>query len=95
MGRLLLLSFILLAFSNCEETRAKQCEKLREHLVDLRAAQTEGIDEAAHREALKEALGGDRFVASCASTLTDEELDCALRAQDQTAAAACRRAATN
>jgi hypothetical protein len=49
-----------------EDDRAddKLCGALRDHLVDLRLANATGVDLAAHRQAMKEALGGE-FLTSC------------------------------
>lgn len=69
----------------------RQCERLREHLVDLQVADIHvatGIDREAHRRAMTNALGGD-FVSSCTSKLTESQIECALGAGDRLAAAAC------
>jgi hypothetical protein len=63
------------------------CEQLRDHLIDLRLADAVNVDNAAHHEALRTAMGSD-FVASC-SKLGDGEIRCALQASDSTTAAAC------
>lgn len=64
-----------------------RCEKLRDHVVDLRLADATGVDTNAHRVAMLHALGDD-FVASC-SKLARRQVDCALDARDSAAAAAC------
>lgn len=72
---------------------ASRCMKLRDHLVDLQVADIHvatGIDREAHRRALASALGED-FTSTCTSTLSESQVDCALSANDATAAAACAR----
>ena len=72
---------------------ASRCVKLRDHLVDLQVADIHvatGIDREAHRRALASALGDD-FTSTCAGTLTEAQVDCALDARDASAAAACAR----
>jgi hypothetical protein len=89
MTRATVLLFGLLLGVGCsrEDSRGR-CERLRDHLADLRLAQSAGVDEAAHREAMKAALGDD-FLSRCASKLGSREIDCALKATDAAAAAAC------
>ncbi len=70
-----------------------RCTKLRDHLVQLQVADIHvatGIDREAHRRVLSHALGDD-FATSCASKLTEAQVDCALEAADAVAAAACAR----
>lgn len=67
--------------------RATPCERLRDHLIDLRLADAKHVDQAAHRDAMKQAMGRD-FLASCAK-LDRAEIDCALDAPDATTASAC------
>lgn len=67
--------------------RDTPCERLRDHLIDLRLADAKHVDQAAHRDAMKQAMGGD-FLASCAK-LDRAEIDCALDAPDTTTASAC------
>ncbi len=66
----------------------KRCEKLRDHLVELRLADASGIDHAAHREAMQRALGDD-FIGSCTSSLTPTQVTCALDAKDTASATSC------
>jgi predicted protein tyrosine phosphatase len=86
---------VLLLVASCdgerdiESTELTRCEQLRDHLIDLRLADAVHVDKAAHREAMRTALGDD-FAASC-SKLRDDVIDCALGASDSTAAAACAR----
>ncbi|MGE3601565.1 MAG: hypothetical protein AB7N70_39175 [Dehalococcoidia bacterium] len=72
--------------SNDGDSRKRECERLRDHLVDLRVAQA-NVDGAAHREAMTKALG-ESFASSC-EALSQRERDCAFKATDAAAAAAC------
>lgn len=45
------------------------CERLREHLVDLRLEGTPPADLASHRDVMRRALG-DEFLTSCAGSLS-------------------------
>jgi hypothetical protein len=74
-----------------DEVDRQRCEKLRDHMVDLRVAdigEIKEVDIAAHRAALKQALG-DSFIASCQQALTAPQITCSLAAKDSTAALAC------
>jgi len=71
-----------------EPSRITQCERYRDHLVDLRFANAEHIDTSAQQAALKQALG-DEFLAKCERSLSDSELACALRAIDSRGVLAC------
>jgi len=68
-------------------SRETPCERLREHLIDLRLADAKNVDHAAHREAMTQALGAD-FLASC-QQLGDAEITCALDAPDAATASSC------
>ena len=68
-------------------TNETACKRLREHLIDLRLADAKHVDQAAHRDAMKQAMGSD-FLASCAK-LDRADIDCALDAPDTTTASAC------
>lgn len=89
---------LVLVLSACasegnQPPEARRCATLRDHLVDLQVADIHvatGIDREAHRRALASALGDD-FAATCASTLTEAQVECALGATDATSAAACAR----
>jgi hypothetical protein len=74
-----------------EETRARQCSRLRDHLIELRLAGTDANVEA-HRTAMREALG-DAFIDQCSTQLTTRQLDCALGAKDRAQALECTHAA--
>ncbi len=84
--------FIGCASSDGEEAaEPRQCERLREHLVDLQVADIHvatGIDREAHRRAMTSALG-QSFVSSCTGKLTESQVQCALGAGDRLTAAAC------
>ena len=69
------------------------CERLREHMIDLRLAGTPPADLASHRDVMRRALG-DEFLASCAGSLSPAQIRCALDAQDSATAAACSTSAT-
>lgn len=87
--RIILLLVCLASCGNedADESRVGRCERLRDHLVDVRLADATGVDKEAHRAAMKQALG-DRFIARCAD-LDDAHLDCAFAASDNAALAAC------
>ena len=70
------------------EARTKQCERLREHVIDVRLADARGVDLDAHRAAMRSALGAD-FLASCSNDMTDTQIECALEASDSGTAAKC------
>lgn len=70
-----------------EETRARKCERLREHVVELRVDGLPERDRNAHRLALRQALAG-QFSDDCMS-FTSRQLSCALAAADVVAATAC------
>ena len=77
------------------------CEQLRDHTIEVRLATVTsgssdpsgnpGVDIAAHRAAMKQALG-DSFVTSCLQTMTSSQLECALGAKDTETAVACATA---
>lgn len=69
-------------------SKAKRCELLRDHMVDMRLGAVDAKDLAKHREVLHRALG-DTFVTSCTTTTSDDDITCALGAADVTAAAGC------
>lgn len=78
-----------------ETVDRRSCEKLRDHLIDVRVS-TDGkadADAPQHREAMKAALGDD-FVDNCERTMSVDQLHCAMRATDLGATADCARTAT-
>ena len=89
----LLVSVWVIAVAACagagdEPSRTEQCERLREHLIDLRVANTGDIDVRAHRAAMEQALGTE-FLTTCERSVSDRELACGLRAIDAQGALAC------
>ena len=72
-----------------KDVSVRECRRLREHLVDLRLADTH-VDVAAHREALTRALG-DEFVNRCAQDFTPTQVHCALATKDSLRAFECTR----
>jgi len=68
------------------------CERMRDHLVDLRLVGASGVDRAAHREAMRSALGAE-FVERCQHSMTPRQIDCVVFALDNEAATACVAAA--
>lgn len=74
--------------TDSDEAPEAQCARVRDHLIDLRLADATGIEPAAHREALRAALGED-FVARCTSSMTDQQVSCALNAVDTFTLNAC------
>lgn len=91
LGGLAGLASLLLACASGEDAPAtvprRDCEQLREHLVELRLA---GVttDREQHRRALEHSLGDD-FLASC-QALPRAHVQCARAAADTSALAACR-----
>lgn len=64
----------------------ERCIKLRDHLVELRLAQT-SVDVDAHRDILRRSMG-EEFMTTCAA-LPPAELRCTSEAKDLSAAIAC------
>lgn len=71
------------------ESPTVACEKYREHLLDVRIAKVSSNRDA-HRKALQNALGDD-FVARCARTKTQADLDCEMKATTTERLRACRK----
>jgi hypothetical protein len=67
-----------------------RCTDLRDHLIDTRLQGISGVDIAAHRAAMSQALGDD-FVARCETTIAATERRCMLAADNSAAIDACRR----
>lgn len=87
--------FVLVFATACATPRnesdladAELCTELRDHLVDLRASETSGIDIAAHRHALAQAMG-DGFVSACTMSLTVKQVRCALSGRSLATTAEC------
>jgi hypothetical protein len=70
-----------------EESLERRCDRLRDHLVDLRMEGVPVADQASHRVALRQALG-EQFADQCKS-MTAKQIDCGLGADEISAAAAC------
>ena len=64
------------------------CERLREHLIDLRMSYTRGVDVDKHKVALRQAMGPS-FLASCKKDMTASQIGCALAATDSNAITQC------
>ena len=84
---------LLAACSDSDDERAQHsvCERMRDHLVELRLA-TVGHDREAHREVMRRAVGTD-VVEACERSMSDDQVTCVLNAYDAAAAAACMPAA--
>ncbi len=67
-----------------------QCERLREHIVDLRIGSATNLrkDLEQHRAALTNALG-PQFVEDCTKRMSAAQVTCALEARDAQAATEC------
>lgn len=62
--------------------RTEQCERLRDHLIDVRLAGSESlgtIELEKHRAILTTAMGA-QFLETCSSTLSDQQIGCLLAA---------------
>ena len=77
------------------KARAEQCERMRDHLVDLRLASAQHLEKDLdqHRVALKQAMGS-AFIESCTKDMTETQVTCVVGAKDAEAAAACTTAAS-
>ncbi len=92
------IAFVVVALAACghdidddEAVSEQACERLRDHVVDVRLANATGVEREPHRRALRQALGKG-FVSSCVGSLSDAQLQCALKAPDSAAIAACQAA---
>jgi hypothetical protein len=77
------------------EARTAQCERAREHVIDLRLAGAEAlgtIELEKHRAALTTALGS-QFMDNCRNRLSDEHVACLLVAADSEDINGCNTAA--
>lgn len=85
----------LTACTHDETVDHRSCEKLRDHLIDVRVKSdgAAGADAAQHRDAMKAALGDD-FVDSCERSMSAEQLHCAMNARDLGATRDCSGAGT-
>lgn len=76
--------------------RTEQCERARDHLVDLRLAGTEAlgkIEIEKHRAILTSALG-TQFLDNCTHALSDQQLACLLAADDSDDINGCNTASS-
>ncbi|MFN0246111.1 MAG: hypothetical protein ACKV2T_04335 [Kofleriaceae bacterium] len=73
-------------------TPSTPCERLRDHLVELRMADVRGVDVEPHREAMKQSMGTS-FLATCTKDFTSSQLGCAMASTDLVAAGQCMTAA--
>jgi hypothetical protein len=79
--------------SDDQEVDRASCERVRDHLIDLRLITVQGspkIDLAQHRAAFKQAMG-ESFLSGCQATMTASQVRCALDANDATTASACSK----
>jgi hypothetical protein len=83
------------AEAEAERDARRECERLRDRVVELRSA-TVTADHAAHRAAMTAALdqGPRPFIDDCTERWTDEQRACALAAADSAALADCQRSTT-
>ncbi|MGE0400904.1 MAG: hypothetical protein AB7T06_29605 [Kofleriaceae bacterium] len=90
MRKILLVLIIVAACGDNQDVSPREltrCEQLREHLIDLRLATATNVDQDAHREVMRGALGTS-FLDECAG-MPEAERECALASTDTAAAAAC------
>lgn len=76
--------------------RTEQCERARDHLVDLRLAGSEAlgkIELEKHRVALTNALG-TQFMDTCSKTLSKQQLACLLSAANSDDINGCNTASS-
>lgn len=74
-----------------ESAREEDCQRARDHVVELRLAGTDAfgeIEREKHRDVLIAALG-TQFVDSCVATLSEEHIACLLAAGDSSDVNAC------
>jgi hypothetical protein len=91
---------LLLGCTNRGDDGTRRCTEVRDHVVELRLAQSRGatdalgqpIDLAPHRAAMKQALGA-RYIEQCRREMSSSQIKCALSATDSEAASACIRRA--
>jgi len=85
---LVLLAAALTACTSSSDAVSRHdCERLRDHLVDLRMSSVTA-DRDQHREALLASLGDD-FVTTCVDQTSTDKLRCALDAHDAAGLRAC------
>jgi len=72
-----------------DDARRRECVALRDHVIDVRLADATNVDQAAHREVLRQALG-TRFVDECTKTVDERQRHCALSATSADGIQACQ-----
>ena len=82
------LLFVFLGCADENEGVPKQCERVRDRLIDLQLADAMHVNRDAHRAVLRNALG-PQFVSRCAESLTAKQRRCVIDARDLTSAQAC------
>jgi hypothetical protein len=70
---------VAVACSDGNDSKGAYCERVLDHMIDLRLADATGVDRGAHHEALKRGLG-ERFVSSCVRSMSSSQALCALEA---------------
>ena len=89
-------SVVFAACTSSESVDREHCERVRDHLVDLRLVQSQGATDSAgrpvdlepHRAALKQALG-EPFINTCLKEFSLPQVKCLLAAKDSAEATAC------
>jgi hypothetical protein len=85
------IAFALSALIGCSSdpdgVSRKDCQRLRDHLIDIRM-QSVTADAEQHRAAL-EAIAGESFITTCVDQTTEEQLHCALASRDGDALTHC------
>lgn len=76
----ILLAALVACASNSDEVTRTECERLREHLIDLRMDSI-SEDREQHRASLAR-VTGEAFVTSCVEKTSAVSLRCALAASD-------------
>jgi hypothetical protein len=86
-----LVAALVFASSGCaseEDEIATKCERLRNHIVELRTEGLPEADRAAHASALEAALGATNFMAEC-KAMKAQQINCALAADEPSALTSC------
>jgi hypothetical protein len=86
--RMLIASLLWAACGASEDDNVEaRCERLRQHLIDLRVQSLPQQERVAHAAALSNALG-TRFTGEC-KTMTRSQLDCALASRETADFSSC------
>ena len=88
---MLFVVFVGCASHGDEQSRDKDCARVRDRMIELRLASVDGasgVDVAAHRRALENAVGRD-LMSSCEKSMSAAQVKCVLAAKDAAAANAC------